>query len=91
MNSTTPISVQFGLAIMQMGLDERYNRLTTSVWCRIVSLRLHVRTYEPNANHEPSKIYSKSVEFLAFYVTTTSHAVDFCDALFENVKLAFAA
>ena len=35
-NSSLPMPVKFGLAMIQMGLDERDNTLTTSVWCRYV-------------------------------------------------------
>ena len=37
LNASAPIRVWFGLAIMQMDLNERENMLQTSVWCRIVS------------------------------------------------------
>ena len=35
-NSSAPLIVRFGLAVMQMGLDERDNMMSTSVWCRYV-------------------------------------------------------
>ena len=36
-NSTAPILVKFGLAMIQMDLDEKENVLSSSVWCRYVS------------------------------------------------------
>ena len=38
-NSSLPLRVQFGLAMIQMDLNERDNTLTISVWCRYVSSR----------------------------------------------------
>ena len=35
-NASEAVYVKFGLAMMQMHLDERENRLTVSVWCRYV-------------------------------------------------------
>lgn len=35
-NSTDVLLVKFGLAMIQMDLDERQNQLTVSVWCRYV-------------------------------------------------------
>ena len=37
-NSSMPMIVRFGLAVMQMGLAERDNMMSTSVWCRYVRL-----------------------------------------------------
>ena len=36
-NSSSAVLVKFGLAMIQMGLDEKDNMLTSSVWCRYVS------------------------------------------------------
>ena len=32
--------MKFGLAVIQMDLDEKNNMLTTSAWCRIVSVQI---------------------------------------------------
>ena len=37
MNSSQVVLVRFGLAMIQMDLDERQNMLTSSDWCRYVS------------------------------------------------------
>ncbi len=44
-NSSEAVSVQFGLAMIQMDLEEQINTLTVSVWCRYVSDILLVATH----------------------------------------------
>ena len=39
-NVSNILIVKFGLAVIQMNLDEKENMLITSAWCRIVSNQL---------------------------------------------------
>ena len=44
-NTSTPVSVHFGLGLIKMELLEKENMLSMSTWTRYVSRTAHGRTY----------------------------------------------